>query len=121
MPEASSEVRLYGHALTDLDPPALARGLARAGLPPMLRESSLRGGGTYLRIHGAADAECTLERIAPAEYQAAGDAVDADAFHALVRALSAALAGMDVRHRLEVYDGDDVLVAYFHHLWPPPS
>ena len=35
--------------------------------------------------------------------------------------VSSALAAAGVRHRFEVYDVDDNLIAYLHHDWPMPS
>lgn len=35
--------------------------------------------------------------------------------------VSRALAAADLRHRFELYDGNDELVGYLHHRWPPPS
>jgi hypothetical protein len=32
--------------------------------------------------------------------------------------ISAALAAAGVRHRFEVYDGDDLLAGYLHYQWP---
>lgn len=32
--------------------------------------------------------------------------------------VSHALAAANLRHRFEVYDGMDILAAYFHHEWP---
>ncbi|QSI76653.1 hypothetical protein [Niveibacterium microcysteis] len=34
------------------------------------------------------------------------------------RLVSNALAAVGIRHRFEVYDGNDNLAAYFHHDWP---
>lgn len=51
-------------------------------------------------------------------------AIDADAASverliADATRVSTALTAAEIRHRFEVYDGDDRLVAYLHHDWPP--
>lgn len=49
---------------------------------------------------------------------------DAEAVEELERQskmVSEALSKAGIRHRFEVYDGKDELVAYFHHKWPHGS
>ena len=48
-------------------------------------------------------------------------AADAETAEGLVRdarLVSSALASADLRHRFEIYDGNDNLADYLHHRWP---
>jgi hypothetical protein len=118
--DATTDVLMCGTAVTDLPLPATADALRRAGIAAQVRESSHYEGGAYVRVGAAPDVHCSLERLASAEYLVRGDADALDSLTGLARALSAALAVLGIRHRLELYVGD-VLAAYFHHQWPPPA
>ena len=48
-------------------------------------------------------------------------AADAETVERMIRdaqLVSRALAAAGIRHRFEIYDGDDTLAAYVHHDWP---
>lgn len=120
MAHDAADVLMAGVLMTALPVAALADALVGAGLAAEARESSLMEGGAYVRVGGAPDVHCALERLPSAEYLARGDAESLDALAALARALSAALTGLGIRHQLEVYAGAE-LAAYLHHQWPPPA
>ena len=118
MPGDTADVLMFGGAMTDLPPAALADAMRRAGIPLETRESSLFTGGEYVRIVTASGVDCSFERVAPAEYLVRGDADGLAELRAFARALSGALSVLGVRHRLEVYAEDESLAAYLHHQWP---
>ena len=114
------EARLCGEVRTNLPPRALADALRSRGLEVQRRESSLFEGGEYVRIYASANADAALERTASDEYlvqDAGGDPVE---MAALARALTGALAALDLPHRLELYAEADenALTAYHAHRWP---
>jgi hypothetical protein len=113
-----TDVLMFGQVMTDLAVPALADALERAGLRTQRRESSLFQGGEYVSLWGHPGVVSSLERVEPGEYLARGDADTVDALEPVARALSGALTGLGMRHRLEVYDDDGTLAAYFHHQFP---
>lgn len=121
MPGDTTDVLMFGGAVTDLPMAALADALRRAGIPAEVRESSLFTGGRYVRAVTASDVDCSFERIEPAEYLVRGDADRLGQLEPFARALSAALTEAGVRHRLEVYAEDESLAAYLHHQWPQDS
>lgn len=46
---------------------------------------------------------------------------DASSFDLMIRdgeQVSKALAFANIRHRFEIYDSSDIMVAYFHYAWP---
>lgn len=49
------------------------------------------------------------------------DDASVEALIACSSRVSKTLAKAGIRHRFEVYDGDEVLAAYFHHAWPKDS
>ncbi len=118
MPDEATDVLMFGGAMTDLPPAALADALRRGGTPAEVRESSLFTGGWYVRIVTASGVDCSFERIEPTEYLVRGDADRLVQLEPFARALSAALAKAGVRHRLEVYAEDESLAAYLDHAWP---
>lgn len=120
MTDDRSQALLFGQALTDLPPAALVDVLRRAGLDARYRESAHRVGGAYVRVDGPG-ADCSLERGEPGEYLVHDAAGEREALEALARTLSAALAEIGVRHRLELYDDDDPSGACFRHQWPAAS
>jgi hypothetical protein len=119
MTEKSGDALLFGQVLTDLPPHELADSLRRAGIDARVRESSLRVGGTYLRVEGEGDADCSLERgSAPGEWMVHDAGGEHAALEGMAAALSAALIAMDVPHRLELYAGENELAASFAYGWP---
>jgi hypothetical protein len=121
MTDDRSDARLFGQALTDLPPAALADALRRAGLDARYRESAHRVGGAYVRVDGPGGADCSLERGEPGEYLVHDAGGEREPLEALARALSAALAKLGVRHRLELYDDGDPSGASPLHRWPASS
>lgn len=118
MTDDRSQALLFGQALTNLLPNELAHALRRAGLDARYRESAHRSGGAYVRVDGPGGADCSLERGEPGEYLVHDAGGGREALEALARALSAALAGLGVRHRLELYDDGDPSGAGPRHTWP---
>lgn len=118
MPGDTTDVLMFGGAMTDLPPAALAGAMRRGGIPATVRESSLFEGGTYIRAATPPGVDCSFEHIEPTEYLIRGDADGLDALDPFARTLSAALTQAGVRHRLEVYGEDESLAAYHHHQWP---
>lgn len=112
---------MSGTVMTDLPRHALAEALRRAGIPAQVRQSSHYADGEYVRAGGESGVYCSLERASPSEYLVRGDAEGVEALETYARALSAALAGLGVRHRLELYDEEGALAAYVHHQWPRDS
>lgn len=113
-----SEALLFGQARSDLPPDGLADALRRAGLDARCRESAHREGGAYGRLDGPGDADCALERGAPGEYLAHDAGGPLHALEGLARALSAALAGLGIRHRLELYGEGDPREPCLQLGWP---
>jgi hypothetical protein len=112
-----AERLLFGQVEASLGVDALAAALSGEGVAAQARGSSLYTGRRYLRVH-AADASCTLERVDRKEYIVRGDADDLAALVAVAERVSAALARLGLRHRLEVYEARDRLALYLHHQWP---
>ena len=52
------------------------------------------------------------------EPQVEADALSVDDMMRDGRLVSAALAAAGIRHRFEIYGGDDEMVGYLHHDWP---
>ena len=121
MTDDRSEALLFGQALTDLLPNDLADALRRAGLDARYRESAHRFGGAYVRVDGPGGVDCSLERGEPGEYLVHDAGGERQALEALASALSAALAKLGVRHRLELYDDGDPSGADAPLLWPAAS
>jgi hypothetical protein len=97
----------------------LAALLRAGGLPAEVRESSHYEDGRYVRV--IADGDFTLERIEIGEFLASATMdTDEQLFDAASRA-SNVLAGHDIQHRFELYDGQSTLVRYLHHRWPQVS
>ena len=118
MTDDPSEALIFGQALTGLPPADLADALRRAGLDARCRESAHREGGAYVRVDGPGAADCSLERGDPGEYLVHDAGGPRGALEALARALSAALAGLGIRHRLELYGEGDPLEPYLQLGWP---
>ncbi|HYW11235.1 MAG TPA: hypothetical protein VE871_04740 [Longimicrobium sp.] len=114
----TTDVLMFGGAVTELPLAALADALRRAGIPAEVRESSLFTGGGYIRAGTASGVNCSFEHIEPTEYLVRGDADRLVELESYARALSAALTRAGVRHRLEVYGEDESLAVYLHHAWP---
>lgn len=115
----SNDNYMCGHLLTSLGLSELAGVLAETGGPAEVRESSHYVGGLYVRASsGSENVTCSFERVSDQEYIARGDAVSFAALAQFAAALSRILAGASVKHRLEIYDGEDVLRAYLHLDWP---
>ncbi len=103
MNDERSGALLFGQARTDLPPDGLADALRRAGLDARCRESAHREGGAYVRVDGPGSADCSLERGDPGEYLVHDAGGERGPLEDLARALSAALAALGIRHRLELY------------------
>ena len=72
--------------------------------------------GRYaIRLHGP-DCACALE--ADDGGYLIRDGIDGSDEIAGARSLSGHLAARGLRHRIEVYDAESKLVAYFHREWP---
>jgi hypothetical protein len=119
MTDDRPDALLFGQALTNLLPDGLATALRRAGLNARYRESAHRFGGAYVRVDGPGGADCSLERGEPGEYLVHDAGGEREALESLARALSAALAKLGVRHRLELYDDGDPSSP--RSLWPAAS
>jgi hypothetical protein len=97
----------------------LAALLRNGGLAAEVRESSHYEGGRYVRV--TEDGDFTLERTASGKFLASATMyIDAQLLDVASRA-SNTLAGQDIPHRLELYDGHSTLVRYLHHRWPQGS
>lgn len=120
MNDDAREARLFGQVLTDLRPRALADALRGAGLDAQRRESSLFTGGEYVRVHGPGEADAALERTDARHYLVHDAAGELGPMAGLARALSGALAALDLPHRLELYGKADenALTACHAHRWP---
>ena len=116
MSDDRSEAGLAGQVMTDLTPAKLAPALQRAGLYATLKES--RGEGASVWLDGVGDADCSIQPCEPGEYLVCDAGGERGALEDLTRALSAALAGMGIRHRLELYDESHQMVVYLHLDWP---
>ena len=121
MTDDSTAALLFGHAASDLPPRELADALRRAGLDAHYRESANRVGGEYVRIQGADDADCSLERDQPGEYLVHDAAGERASLEAMARALSAALAELRIPHRLEFYADGEAPDPILRLEWPPAS
>ncbi len=108
--------QMAGQLESDLDLDRLAAQLSGSGLRVRLRESSHFEGGRYLRVEEGAD--FTLERVGSTEYLARADASSLEQLLRAASTVSLALAGLDVRHRFEVYDPASRLAHFLHHRWP---
>jgi sarcosine oxidase gamma subunit len=118
MTDRSADGALFGQVMAELAAPALTEALRHAGIVAEPRESAYPAARAEIRVHRAAGVECLLEQVAPAEYLVRDASGTLDALRNLAEGLSAALTGLGVRHRLEVYADDDSLAAYFHHQYP---
>lgn len=116
---ADRGVRLAGRLLTPLPPPDLAAALRGVGIGAAeARESSFYTGGVYVSLPIDDEVFFALEHIEHAEYMARADADEGDQLHPVASRVSAALARLGIRHSFELYDQEDVLMAYLHHAWP---
>lgn len=112
MTDNRPEAGLAGQVMTDVAPTELASALRRAGLYARLVEATFKGAS--VRLRGAGDADCSLQRASPGEYLVLDAGGEQGALENLARALSATLAEMSIRHRLELYDEDHRMVLYLH-------
>jgi hypothetical protein len=116
---AREGARLAGQLLTPLPPPELAAALRGVGTSQAeARESSHYTGGVYVSLPVDDEVFFALEHIEHAEYLAVADADEAGPLRAVASRISAALARLGIRHRFELYDAGDELMAYLHHAWP---
>ena len=90
----------------------LAVELTVAGLEATTRDSSHYAGGQYLRVE-LEGVHTTLERIADGEYLCRADGDSLAQVSAACRRLSAILGRLHIRHRLELYGDDDILLEEF--------
>jgi hypothetical protein len=115
----SNDSYMCGQLLTRLGLSDLAAALAGTGHPSAVRESSHYVGGRYVRVAaGSDDATCSFERVSDQEYIARGDAASFEALAQFTAALSRTLSAGSVKHRFEIYDGEDAVRAYLHFDWP---
>lgn len=106
--------RLYGQIiLPGGDLRVLARRLAEGNVGTRER-ASCHYAGTYLLVR-VGDAEVRIERISDGEFLLHADHGE-PALGSLAAVLSAALTAGRVRHRIELYEGEN-LVHYLHHEW----
>jgi hypothetical protein len=113
----TNEASLAGQIVTDVPLADVADALRRAGLDAHYHANPQ--GGEEVRVAGADDADCLVEPGNPGEYLVCDAGGEREALQDMARTLSAALTGMGIRHRLELYDEDDRrMFAYFHHGWP---
>jgi hypothetical protein len=95
----------------------LKAALAEQGLPVRLRESCHYVTGRYLCVRDDC-VEFTVEQISGGEYLARGDGPTLASLLQMTDQVSRALAGLDIRHRFEIYDSEDGLLHYLHGQWP---
>lgn len=88
--------------------------LNRANLPAVLHESSYSASSHKLRVGD----ELEFERVAPNEYLIGGSSESLATLLDLARRVSEELTSLDLRHRLEIYDGEHCMTHYWHHRWP---
>jgi hypothetical protein len=88
--------------------------LKQANLPAVLHESSYSVSSHKLRVGD----EMEFERIEFDEYLIGGSSESLEKLFDLAQRVSAQLTTLDLRHRLEIYDGEDCLTHYLHHRWP---
>lgn len=111
------EASLAGQMITNVPLADLADAFRRAGLDAHYHANPF--GDEEVPVAGAGDADCLLERVRPGEYLVVDSGGERTALEEMARAMSAALSGMAIRHRLELYDRDDrEMFAYLHHRWP---
>jgi hypothetical protein len=119
MTNERSDASLAGQILTDLPLVELFHAFRRAGLDAHYHVAP--HGAADVRVNGAGDAGCLVEDGDPGEYLVCDAGGERGALAEMARTMSAALAGMGVRHRLELYDGDDAeMFLYLHLGWPLP-
>jgi hypothetical protein len=116
MTDDQPQGRLAGQVMTSLTPAELTPALRSAGLRATLTES--RGEGPSVWLDAVGDADCSIQPYEPGEYLVCDAGGELGALDDLARSLSAALTGMGIRHRLEVYDEDHDMSSYLHHDWP---
>jgi hypothetical protein len=107
----STTIRLSGELAPWPTRDALAELLRAAGLPVTVGHHSVRLGGCshfVFQDFGSTDGDPTIDADGP----------DLATLTKEATRVSAALAEADVRHRFELYDEADLLVAYLHHGWP---
>lgn len=115
--EMTIQASLAGQVLTGVPLADLADAFRRAGLDAHYHRNP--GGHEEVRVNGAGDADCLLERGDPGEYLVCDAGGERGAVQDMARTLSAVLTGMGVRHRLELLNEDDrEMFAYLHHGWP---
>ena len=113
---ADSSAKMAGEIRFGLNRRALASRLRAAGLRAEVRESCHYEGGRCIRISDGGD--FTLERTADDGYLARADADTTEQLSEAASRVSAALAGLGIRHRFEVYDARAEMALYLHYLWP---
>ncbi len=84
------------------------------------RESSLRQEGQYIKVRSANNEECTIqfERINSEEWLMDGDSNSVESLEALARLISQVLSRRAVKHRIEIYNGDETMRCYLNFDWP---
>lgn len=92
----------------------LARELANNGVHTEVRGSSHFKEGRYLLVRGNR-ALYKIEKIETEELLVRGEGESVEYMKAVSQKLSAALAKLNIKHRVEVYDSNEILAYYLHH------
>ncbi len=79
-----------------------------------IRESSHYEGGHYVKIKSDAGSHIGFERCSDLEYLISGDGEDPREFLGFVDELAEVLVAADIIHRLEVYQGEELLSGTTH-------
>ena len=101
-----SDVGVYG----------LSQLLARSGLRVEVRESSHFKGGKCVSLRSG-EARVTAEQIESSTFLLRGEGTGPVELGALCRSLSSALGANSIEHRIELYDGSDIL--RHEYIYPP--
>jgi hypothetical protein len=107
---------LHGQLDSGIDLAVLTKRLCRQSLHAEVRESAHYTGGRYVSVV-LGDARLSFECVSEAEYLITGDADDPTSLIEVASETSARLSEAELRHRIEVYDGDE-LDHYYHWQWP---
>jgi hypothetical protein len=102
-----------GILTSNLMPEGLSALFAQVGIDSEVRHSQHYASGQYVRIRHS-DVHMTLERANPVEYLVRADAESSEILNEMCGHLSEKFSIAGLRHKLEIYDENDTLVADYN-------
>jgi hypothetical protein len=112
----SDRAQLNGELDSGANLSRIADKVRPTGMSIQIRESTHYTEGRYLLVE-MDNVEFRFERISSTECLVSGESDRVDQLSEAAIRLSQTFAASDVRHRFEIYDGDNRLLGYLHHRW----